>query len=86
MGCHPISELRENDPEIYSVIQRELERQRTTLQLIASENYSSVETIAASGSVLTNKYAEGYTGKRWYQGCKVVGEAESLAIGRANFG
>ncbi len=83
MSSYPISELRRTDPEVYSVIQRELARQRTTLQLIASENYSSAETIAASGSVLTNKYAEGYRGRRWYQGCKIVGEAERLAIERA---
>ncbi|MBI2170247.1 MAG: serine hydroxymethyltransferase [Actinobacteria bacterium] len=67
------------DPEIADVIRREIERQNTTIQLIASENFTSPAVLAASGSVLTNKYSEGYPGKRYYGGNVVVDEAEELA-------
>ncbi|WP_019587259.1 serine hydroxymethyltransferase [Deinococcus apachensis] len=70
------------DPEVFDLIAREAERQRTGLELIASENFTSAAVRAAQGSVLTNKYAEGYPGKRWYGGCEVVDEVERLAIER----
>jgi glycine hydroxymethyltransferase len=75
--------LREGDPEIADVVLRELERQRTGLQLIASENLTSPAVLAALGSTLTNKYAEGYPGMRYYGGCAEVDRAESIAIERA---
>jgi glycine hydroxymethyltransferase len=70
---------REQDPELFSIIERELERQNTTLQLIASENFTSRAVMAATASVLTNKYSEGYPGKRYYGGNAIVDEAEELA-------
>ncbi|CAN5274073.1 serine hydroxymethyltransferase [soil metagenome] len=75
--------LRAADPEIAAAMDDELERQRTTLQLIASENLTSPAVLAAQGSVLTNKYAEGYPGRRYYGGCEHVDVAERLAIDRA---
>ncbi len=75
-------ELRETDPEIWGVIEAERKRQRESLELIASENYTSRAVLEAMGSVLTNKYAEGYPGKRYYNGCENVDTAESLAIAR----
>ena len=73
----------ESDPEIYSALRNEMRRQRENLELIASENYVSRAVREAQGSVMTNKYAEGYPGKRWYNGCEFVDEAERLAIDRA---
>ncbi len=75
--------LERTDPEIASILQRELERQNTTIQLIASENFTSPAVLAAQGSVLTNKYSEGYPAKRYYGGNYVVDEAEDLARSRA---
>jgi glycine hydroxymethyltransferase len=75
--------LAATDPEIADVLRRELERQNTTLQLIASENFTSPAVLAAQGSVLTNKYSEGYPAKRYYGGNFVVDDAEELARGRA---
>jgi glycine hydroxymethyltransferase len=72
-----------SDPEVANLINKELERQQTTLQLIASENFTSPAVLAASGSVLTNKYAEGYPGKRYYGGNQVIDEVEDLARDRA---
>ncbi len=71
------------DPEIAAVLEQELDRQRHTLEMIASENFVSRAVLEAQGSVLTNKYAEGYPGKRYYGGCEFVDIAESLAIERA---
>ena len=71
------------DPEVQEALDGELERQRTTIELIASENFASPAVLAAQGSVLTNKYAEGYPGKRYYGGCEWVDKAEQLAIDRA---
>ena len=71
------------DDELYAIIAREEERQNTTIQLIASENFTSPAVLRATGSVLTNKYAEGYPGKRYYGGNQFIDEAESLAIERA---
>ncbi len=75
--------LRQTDPAIADVLKQELARQRDGLQLIASENYASLAVMEATGSVLTNKYAEGLPGKRYYGGCQVVDVAENLAIERA---
>ena len=75
--------LSETDPEIAAVLQQELDRQRHTLEMIASENFVSRGILEAQGSVLTNKYAEGYPGKRYYGGCEVVDVAEELARTRA---
>ena len=71
--------LSETDPEIAAVLQQELDRQRHTLEMIASENFVSRGILEAQGSVLTNKYAEGYPGKRYYGGCEAVDIAEELA-------
>ena len=71
------------DKDIYDVIQKELNRQQTSIELIASENFTSEAVMQAQGSCLTNKYAEGLPGKRYYGGCEFVDEAESLAISRA---
>ncbi|HEY7853796.1 MAG TPA: serine hydroxymethyltransferase [Aquiluna sp.] len=76
----PLSEV---DPEIAAVLQQELDRQRHTLEMIASENFVSRAILETTGSVLTNKYAEGYPGKRYYGGCEVVDIAEELARERA---
>jgi glycine hydroxymethyltransferase len=70
------------DPELWSAMQSELRRQEEGIELIASENYASPAVLAAQGTVLTNKYAEGYPGKRYYGGCQFVDVAESLAIAR----
>ena len=74
---------RTTDPEIAGIIERELERQNTTIQLIASENFTSPAVLEAQGSVLTNKYSEGYPAKRYYGGNFVVDDAENLARDRA---
>ena len=75
--------LSETDPEIAAVLKAELDRQRHTLEMIASENFVSRGVLEAQGSVLTNKYAEGYPGKRYYGGCEAVDVAENLARDRA---
>ena len=76
----PLSEV---DPEIAEVLANELERQQRTLEMIASENFVPMAVLECQGSVLTNKYAEGYPGKRYYGGCEFVDIAEQLAIDRA---
>ncbi|HQR21544.1 MAG TPA: serine hydroxymethyltransferase, partial [Burkholderiaceae bacterium] len=70
------------DPEIWSAVRRENARQEQHIELIASENYASPAVMAAQGTQLTNKYAEGYPGKRYYGGCEYVDVAETLAIDR----
>ncbi|MBL7713680.1 MAG: serine hydroxymethyltransferase [Chitinophagaceae bacterium] len=72
-----------HDHEIFGLIREELERQRRGLELIASENFTSMQVMQAMGNVMTNKYAEGYPGKRYYGGCEVVDKSEQLAIDRA---
>ena len=79
----PLDALERTDPAIADVVQREIERQNTTIQLIASENFTSLAVLAAQGTVLTNKYSEGYPGKRYYGGNYVVDDAEELARQRA---
>ncbi|MBK9293969.1 MAG: serine hydroxymethyltransferase [Oligoflexia bacterium] len=75
--------LKTQDPELYAAIEQESLRQKTGLEMIASENYVSDAVLEAQGSVLTNKYAEGYPGKRYYGGCEFVDVSEQLAIDRA---
>ena len=74
--------LKQADPELYASMERELGRQRDHLELIASENFTSPAVMEAVGSHLTNKYAEGYPGARYYGGCDYVDEVERLAIDR----
>src|SRR5436305_12480693 len=76
----PLADL---DPEIAEVLRGELERQRRTLEMIASENFAPRAVLECQGSVLTNKYAEGYPGRRYYGGCEWVDISEQLAIDRA---
>jgi glycine hydroxymethyltransferase len=80
LNATPLAQL---DPEVYAVIAGELAREQSHLELIASENFTYPAVIEAMGSVLTNKYAEGYPGKRWYGGCEEVDKVEVLAIERA---
>jgi glycine hydroxymethyltransferase len=79
MSSDPFRDLVAADPEVAEIVRREVERQNTTVQLIASENFTSPGVLAAQGSVLTNKYSEGYPGKRYYGGNFVVDDAEDLA-------
>src|SRR5450755_3042816 len=78
--ARPLSEV---DPEIYAAIRRETERQHSQLELIASENFTSEAVLEATGSIFTNKYAEGYPGKRYYGGCEFADIVENLARDRA---
>jgi len=78
-----MSNLKKVDPEIFEAIKNEERRQKYTIELIASENFVSPEVLEAQGSVLTNKYAEGYPGKKYYGGCKYIDIVENLAIERA---
>ena len=80
---YDINEVKAVDPEICEAINEELYRQQHNIELIASENIVSKAVMAAMGSPLTNKYAEGYPGKRYYGGCECVDEVERLAIERA---
>lgn len=80
---YSIEEVRMTDPEIAAAIEKEIQRQNDHIELIASENWTSKAVMAAMGSPLTNKYAEGYSGKRYYGGCAVIDEIETLAIERA---
>ena len=80
---YSFEEVKEFDPEIAAAISDELGRQRDHIELIASENFVSKAVMAAMGSPLTNKYAEGYPGKRYYGGCQYVDVVENLAIERA---
>jgi glycine hydroxymethyltransferase len=77
------TDLASADPELFSALEEELHRQQTQIELIASENIVSLAVLRAQGSVMTNKYAEGYPGKRYYGGCEFVDKAETLAIERA---
>lgn len=78
-----MSNLKKLDPEVFEAIKNEENRQKYTIELIASENFVSAEVLEAQGSVLTNKYAEGYPGKKYYGGCKYIDVVENLAIDRA---
>src|ERR1043166_2554676 len=70
------------DTQVFDIIRKELERQRNGIELIASENFTSLQVMQAMGNVMTNKYAEGYPGRRYYGGCEFVDEVEQLAIDR----
>jgi len=78
-----MNRLKKKDPAVYKAIMDETRREEENLELIASENFVSEEVLEAQGSVLTNKYAEGYPGARWYNGCQYVDVVETLAIERA---
>ena len=82
-AASPFDDWMAGDPEVANLLQDEAERQSTTLQLIASENFASPAVLAATGSILTNKYAEGYPGRRYYGGNQVIDEVEDLARERA---
>jgi glycine hydroxymethyltransferase len=81
--CSPGRALRDGDPDVASLVEQEIRRQREGLELIASENFVSPAVLEAMGSPLTNKYAEGLPGKRYYGGCEIVDQIEQLAIDRA---
>jgi len=83
MTMNFFDELKQFDPEVYAACDRELSRQRHNIELIASENIVSKAVLMAAGTVLTNKYAEGYPGKRYYGGCEHIDEVETIAIERA---
>ena len=78
-----MNSIQRNDPEVWAAISAEIDRQRDGLEMIASENYTSPAIMEAAGSVLTNKYAEGYPGRRYYGGCEHVDVVEDLARDRA---
>ncbi len=82
-GSQSVYRVHQVDPEIADLLTKECRRQQENIELIASENFTSPAVMEAQGSVLTNKYAEGYPGKRWYGGCEFVDEVETLAIERA---
>ena len=75
--------IKKEDPAVYNAIMEELDRQQNRIELIASENFASPAVMQAQGSILTNKYAEGYPSKRYYGGCEFVDKVETLAIERA---
>ena len=77
-----MSYIKKTDPELFEIIKREQNREHNTLELIASENFTSPAILEAAGGIMTNKYAEGYPGKRYYGGCEHVDEAEDLARDR----
>ncbi|HEY0042151.1 MAG TPA: serine hydroxymethyltransferase, partial [Flavisolibacter sp.] len=72
----------QRDTQVFDIIRKELDRQRKGIELIASENFTSLQVMQAMGNVMTNKYAEGYPGRRYYGGCEFVDEVEQLAIDR----
>ena len=80
---YSLDEVKRTDPEIAAAIEQEIQRQNEHIELIASENWVSKAVMAAMGSPLTNKYAEGYSGKRYYGGCRVIDVIVTLAIERA---
>mgnify|MGYP001196013213 FL=1 len=76
--------LKTSDPELYNILLKEIVREDTTLELIASENFVSYPVLEMAGGIMTNKYAEGYPGNRYYGGCEFVDQAENIAKDRAN--
>ena len=74
--------IKESDPEVFATLDKELKRQQNQIELTASENIASLAILNAQGSIMTNKYAEGYPGKRYYGGCEYVDQAEEIAIER----
>jgi len=81
-GAEPNKPIMQRDQQVFDIIQKELERQRHGIELIASENFTSLQVMQAMGNVMTNKYAEGYPGRRYYGGCEFVDQTEQLAIDR----
>jgi glycine hydroxymethyltransferase len=81
--CSKFLGIMQRDQQIFDIIRQELERQRHGIELIASENFTSLQVMQAMGNVMTNKYAEGYPGRRYYGGCEIVDQSEQLAIDRA---
>ena len=81
-GFSALSAGQGADTQVFDIIRKELERQRNGIELIASENFTSLQVMQAMGNVMTNKYAEGYPGRRYYGGCEFVDEVEQLAIDR----
>ena len=77
-----LNQIKDTDPEVFSTLEKELDRQKNQIELIASENICSLAVLNAQGSVMTNKYAEGYPGKRYYGGCEFVDQAEEIALQR----
>ena len=77
-----MNKIKKYDLELYNCIEKELNRERNTLELIASENFTSTNVLNTVGSILTNKYAEGYPGQRYYGGCEAVDEVENIAKNR----
>src|SRR3954470_22090935 len=77
-----IKPTMQRDQQVFDIIQKELQRQRQGIELIASENFTSLQVMQAMGNVMTNKYAEGYPGRRYYGGCEFVDQTEQLAIDR----
>ena len=75
--------LKQNDTELYDLIEKESHRQEIEIEMIASENYTSKDVMEANGSILTNKYSEGYPGRRYYAGQEYIDQIENLAIERA---
>ena len=82
VGSNFMDFIRQSDNELYNILKKEINREESTLELIASENFTSKAVMEMAGSVMTNKYAEGYPGKRYYGGCDFVDEAENLARDR----
>ena len=82
MSTFNLSQIKNSDSEVFSAIEKEIHRQQFGLEMISSENYTSLAVMEAQGSVLTNKYAEGYPGKRYYGGCQFVDQVETIAIDR----
>ena len=82
VGSNFMDFIRQSDNELYNILKKEINREESTLELIASENFTSKAVMEMAGSVMTNKYAEGYPGKRYYGGCEFVDEAENLARDR----
>jgi glycine hydroxymethyltransferase len=78
-----MTHLQKQDPELFSLIQQEQERQKNGFELVASENFTSSSVLECLGSVLTNKYSEGYSGKRYYGGNQIIDQIEDLCISRA---
>ena len=81
-----MSDLQKNDGELYEILKREISREESTLELIASENFTSKSVMECLGSVLTNKYSEGQSGNRYYGGCEHIDEVENLCKERAKTG
>ena len=83
--CDRHAHLRETDPQLHALIERQIEAESTTLKMIASENYASFSVLEASGSILTNKYCEGYPQARYYEGNEIVDQIKDVATGNSGY-